>query len=149
VRPENIDAVKALAALEAPVEAPAPLDTPLGDFFEDYERTTLHGQIEAWFRDIQSGARPSHDLTAEAVCLHNRMDDEDRADYLQSEPIDGGFVLRLIDSWARRPPEAERVVRMEEADESTQRENDRQALRAAIRAVHMEKAGLDPTPPQG
>lgn len=136
VRPEHIDAVKALASSEAPATATAAEDAPIGAFFEDYHRTTLHGQIQAWFRDVQTQGRPEVDLIAEAACLHNRMDDEDRSDFCQYEPIEGRFIIRIIDSWAKRTPQPERVVHIEGVAD------DRQALRAAIRAVPMEKAGL-------
>jgi hypothetical protein len=133
VRPENIAKIQAIAEDTAPIDpiqdTPAPTE-PAGA----EQGTTLDAEICAWFRDIQSGVRPQHDLVAEAAAFKTQLDDTARDAFIDSHSIDGRFILRLIDSWATRT-DIEPVPVQHEPNP----QDERAALRSALRRVHMER----------
>jgi hypothetical protein len=105
----------------------------------DALQTTLHQDIMGWFAAVQSGSLPQHELVQQAAHFAALLNPKERDAFTEEHSIDGAFVLRLIDSWSTRTDVGIGGVGGESEDT---RHDDRQALRAAIRAVHMEKAGL-------
>jgi hypothetical protein len=103
------------------------------------EQSTFHGTIMEWFAAVQSNSLPQHELVQRAAQFAAMLGPKERDAFTEEYSIDGAFVLRLIDSWSTRTDVG---LGGEESGNEESRNDDRQALRAAIRAVHMEKAGL-------
>lgn len=133
VRPENIAKIQAIAEDTAPTESIQDNPAPTGPAEAD-EGDNLDNEIRSWFHEVQSGVRPQHDLVAEAVAFKARLDNAARDAFIESHSIDGPFILRLIDSWATRTAIEPVQVQYERSPN-----DERAALRAAVRQVHMEK----------
>ena len=95
----------------------------------------LDAEILEWFRSVQQSTGNTHDKVSAAARYAKLLSEEERVAFVERNSIDGAFILRLIDSWSTRTDRDTAPANEGEANE------ERAALRAAIRAVHLEKAG--------
>jgi len=95
----------------------------------------MDAEILEWFRSVQQSTGNTHDKVTAAARYAKLLTDEERVAFVERNSIDGAFIIRLIDSWSTRTDRDTAPANDGEAGE------EREALRAAIRAVHMEKAG--------
>lgn len=95
----------------------------------------MDAEILEWFRSVQQSTGNTHDKVTAAARYAKLLTEEERVAFVERNSIDGAFIIRLIDSWSTRTDRDTAPANDGEAND------ERAALRAAIRAVHMEKAG--------
>lgn len=88
--------------------------------------------LSQWFKDVQSGTFDMEELASRAREFQNSWDPEDMREFAASDPINGAFVTRLVKSWAERDVEDDQI---QSAAGSSDREQEREAVRAAMRAL--------------
>jgi hypothetical protein len=107
--------------------------------YKEAVRSNKSGEFERlteWFADAQRGSEDVGDLVTRARKICKGMEDIDFSEYAAKDPINGGFIVRLVKSWADRDSaDLEGQEREAVTPAGNERGRDQEVMRAAVRAM--------------